>query len=797
MTAPFTLDDEYLRRLREQGIRPDATRAGRGIPRQPTIGPRRDGLPSAPEPSMAGAALEFLIRAASPPVDMVMSAGELGDAVRRRDVGDAAWAIPGLIPLAGSIKNVGRAGKEALESLVSQTGRVAKANLTDESVAKVFDGLNAEQAMKAAQRGRHLKQNPNTGQYIGAPRGLDSPEKLRANRARVDAKVAAGVDNATWYDRARDAIASISDFDPATMRPDSEGGLMAKLFSRGGAAYSPQASPKKETNDFVKQYIAKTMSGQDVKPAMQAQADNVARGFDIDPFTGRVKMTPEDIKLGEKTGPYGDAKDPTIPDEDLYDTANDLWHGRVMGYRGTADDPDALFDRGFTAAEHGWLTGENLLLSDRANRRGLMPPGMKEFRWTPRRGQAATWGAERRADAILEMDQRDAAYLEKMADFERRKAAGEKVTRPTKPVRMTPEELDAYARYGVDDAINEQTASITPEFAPGGGTGMLTGFGDLPEALRNDFSRQSIAASGRYNPVLKALRQYQQPVETMRGEWVDNITGQLESNLVDVARPLVGTDANILKPATATTDAVTSAQKLSPASRAMMEFTAGIEGVTRAQQGVGMRHFIPANSSFRAGEKTGARIAGDPAELAKAKEALEAAGLNVLDDGDGILVGRFAPDGQTWNDDVDGKEVQAAIKKAVLKKPISVDITPGRLQAGLVTVPWGEEGSGQVARFLDQQLSRPDVVAGAQRLDEGGLPEVLDARYRVAEQFGQQQNLPIRRDVQKMMDILRQPNGFRSFQDYVRRNGYEGLPAIALMLGGAGLASQTGRRDER
>lgn len=788
-TSPMTLDERQRQMEALKLLAPaDATK-------------RTPGAEARPDPVMQ--TLQFLAEIA-PGTGELISANDFNEARKGGDKLGMALAAVGMLPVVGAVGRAGKKGaaklaEEGLEALAKKSGKVAAANLTDESVAKVFENLTPEEALKAAMQGRHLKQNANTAQYIGAPRGLDSPGKLGANRVRVDSKVEAGLFNAPWYDRARDAISRVSGFDPATMAADSPEGLRAKLLSRGGAAYSPQASPKKETNDFLKQYIAKTISGTDVKPAMQAQADNVARGMDIDPFTGRTKLTPDEIKLGEKTGPYGDAKDPTIPDEDLYDTANDLWHGRVMGYVGNKTDPEGLFDRGFTAAEHGWMTGENLLMAKRAQDRGLIPEGMESFNWTPRRVQAATWGAERKAQALVEEGEREAKYLKELAKFERAKAAGKKgLTKPTAPKRMTEKELMDYSKYGIDDALGEQVAAITPEFAPGGGTGLLTGFDKLPESLRNQFSRQSLEASGKYNPVLRALEQYQEPVQMVRGEWVDDLTGALESNLSDVARPLIGTDANILKAATETKEAVKGGQMLSPASKAMMEFTAGVEGVTRGQQGVGMRNFIPANSSFSASEKTGARIAGSAEELAKAKQALQGAGLDVLDDGDGLLVGRFASDGQTWNTGLDGKEIQKKIKDAIVNAPISVSIEPGRLEMGLERMPWGAEGSGQVAQYLDRQLSRPDVIAGAQRLDEGGLPSVLDQRYKVAETFGREQGLPIRGDMQKLMDLLRQPNGFQKFQEYVKKNGYEGLPAIAMMLGGAGLASQSlpARRDE-
>lgn len=146
-------------------------------------------------------------------------------------------------------------------------------------------------------------------------------------------------------------------------------GQMASLFSRGGAAYSPQATPPTEMNSFIRQHNAQVIGGQQIIPRTGSQARNVAKAYDIDPATGMYVFNPEAIKLGKKTGPYADAKDPTIPSTDLYKTASDIWHGRVMGY---SDPGGKTFSRGFTPQEHGFLTGENLLLANRAEQKDLL-----------------------------------------------------------------------------------------------------------------------------------------------------------------------------------------------------------------------------------------------------------------------------------------------------------------------------------------------------------------------------------------------------------------------------------------
>lgn len=693
-------------------------------------------------------------------------------------------------------------GGEAAVETAAKAPRVAASNLTDESIAALFDGKNAAEADAIARAGGHLKQNPNTGQYIGAPRGVDSPGKLGAMRRKVDQKVEEGLFNANWYDRARDTAEEVTGF-RGGMDPASTEGRMASLFARGSAAYSPQASPANEINSFLRQHNAKVLAGQDVQARMADQMTNVARAYDIDPVTGRITLTPERIELGNKTGPYADAKDPTIPEETLYKTANDLWHGRVFGYRGDATNPDVLFDRGFTPQEHGFLTGENLLMADRAGAKGLVPPGeAAPYNWTPRSGQAATWGAERLRQMVDAQNEMLAKYQKDLAKYERAKAAGKRASKPATPEVRSLQEMMAEAAGGIDNAANLNTAAITAEFAPGSTSGFFRGFGNVPSAVQEQFARESLAQRGDYNPVLGALSVFQRPIRSVQGEWVDNATGAVERNLTDVSRPLVDKRNSVLGVNDQGAPKL-GGMRMSDQSRAGLEFASAIEGVTRGQQGVGMGLFTPANASFKATEKTGARIDGAPGALAKVKDELAARGLDVMDYGDGgLLVGRYAPgsaSGASWNDAVDGVEVQKLIREAAAKGPGSLEITPGRLESGLMTVPWGEEGSGQVARFLDAQLSRPDIMAAAQRLDAGGVPAVIARQQQVGRELLGPYGVSNREDVNKLLSLLAgSGGGFQNFQRYVRENGFQGLPALALMAGGAGaLAASRPPQQER
>ena len=141
--------------------------------------------------------------------------------------------------------------------------KAAARNQKKGATSTVFDNVtDYDEAMAMARRGAHLKQDK-SGQYIGGPRTdgsygmtVDSPQALAAMRRSADDQVEEGLYNAAWYDRARSAAT------------DAAGGANteASLFARGGAAYSPQATPPTEMNSFFKQHNAKVVLGEDVTP---------------------------------------------------------------------------------------------------------------------------------------------------------------------------------------------------------------------------------------------------------------------------------------------------------------------------------------------------------------------------------------------------------------------------------------------------------------------------------------------------------------------------------------------------
>ena len=685
-----------------------------------------------------------------PGVGTALSARDFERARRDGDVLGMGLSALGMIPVAGGVpRTVMMAAKKG--------GKKGK-----KAVATVFDGVtDYDQALQMALRGKHLKRTPE-GKYVGAPADVDSPQKLSRNRQAALGKVEEGAFNADWYDRARNTATEVSGGDAP----------MAAMFARGGAAYSPQATPEVEVGALLRQHNAKVLRGEDAVPRTGSQARNVARAY-TENATGGYDIDPSAVRLGKKTGPYADAKDPTIPSESLYKTANDIWHGRVMGY-------GENFSRGFTPQEHGFLTGENLLLANTAQRKGFGQGTLPEgYEWTPRSAQAATWGAQR-----LEKYKGDYANAVKKALREGK--------RP--PKAASEEELVARASYGIDSAVPRYTANDTFEFVTGENTGHLAGLNRADEATRTAYTDAMGEAylrtpSGAMrDPIYDSFQMYQREALPTQGTYV-NSQGVLERNPGFTARPLVSLRSSDLG-TTASGKAKRGGPEMVPEDVRAMRYAAALRGLTTGQEATGFNKFTPANASMKGAEKTGARYTAKNAdELEAARKAFEAQGLDVVQVGDGLNIGKFPDDaGKTA---FDAKELQKRVKAA--SQGLSGKTVAGRWETGLETVPWTrEQGTGQTTRAIIERLvDNPDyaVKDAAKRIDASRFRESMKPMNEIDRALAAEKNLPIREDLMKLREMLSEV-GLEGVIDYVKKTGGVALPAIAAVPTLSSLLSQ-------
>jgi hypothetical protein len=665
------------------------------------------------------------------------------------------------------------------------------------SVANTFEGVtDYDVAMGLARDAQHLKQGKG-GQYAGAPRDVsgtgenltvDSPEALELMRANLDQKAKEGLFNASWYDRSRGTGADLSGFDMTDYSPENLAtpeANMASLFARGTAAYSPQYTPLSEVNAFAKQHNAKVVLGEDLIPKTRSQATNVNNAYMLDDLSGRYSFDPTAITLGKKTGPYADAKDPTIDPKNLYKTANDLWHGRVVGYS-QPDNKD--FNRAFTPQEHGFLIGENLLAADRANAAGLTPAGYApgEYSWTPRSVQAATWGAQRienaadsqaKALAVFEADK--AAYDNDLAVWESNgRPKGQKPKAPKAPKTMTPEEMEQYAQYGIDDAVDENLASMTAEYMPG------FSVKQAPELfqdndLANQFSDVMAEATGKYDPTLRALQTYSLPTQEIPGGYM-NSADVFEENK-GYNSPMLGSTYSPLRqdvePGPYQKDLGTKkvGPQMDEATQKALTLASMMSATRNAQEGTGANMFIPERSTHRKNQLNAAQMEGDRASIEQAIASMRGVpGLDVVDMGDVARITQF-PGNKTPLTPI---EIQEAIKSALV--PNDVKVRRGRLDSASYWPNWGEEGSGQMTESFLSDLDALNIPNVYDRLNTPDFVDPVRRENEARNAFFEKYGLTSRPDLKKFTDLLGQ-EGPKSIRDFVAKYGSRGLPAI---LGG-------------
>lgn len=684
-----------------------------------------------------------------PYVGTALSARDFERARREGDALGMGLSTLGMVPVVGGIPRT-------LMMAAKKGGNKAK-----KAVGTVFDNVtDYATAQTMALRGNHLKRTPE-GKYVGAPADVDSPQKLSRNRQNALRKVEEGAFNANWYDRARDTATDVSGGDPA----------MAALFARGGAAYSPQATPEVEVGALLRQHNAKVLRGEDSVPRTGSQARNVARAY-TENAGGGYNIDPQVIRLGKKTGPYADAKDPTIPSESLYKTANDIWHGRVMGY-------GENFSRGFTPQEHGFLTGENLVLADTAQRKGfgkdVLPEG---YEWTPRSAQAATWGAQR-----LEKYKGD--YAKSVSKALR------KGKRP--PKAPSEDELVKRASYGIDSAVPRYTANDTFEFVTGENTGHLAGLNRADEATRTAYTDAMGEAYLRTptgamrDPIYDSFQMYQREALPTEGTYL-NSQGVLERNPGFTTRPLVSLQPSDLG-RTASGKAKRGGAEMVPEDVRAMRYAAALRGLITGQEATGFNKFTPANSSMKTVEKTGVRYTAKNAdEIEAARRAFEDKDLDVVQVGDALHVGKFPVE---VGPQVPGGIVQKRVNAA--SKGLSGVANAGRWETGLEVVPWtNEQGTGQTTRaILERLVDNPDyaVKDAAKRIDAGRLRGAMKSMNEVDRALAAEKNMPIREDLMKLREMLSEV-GLEGVIDYVKKTGGVALPAIAAVPTLSSLLSQ-------
>jgi len=280
----------------------------------------------------------------------------------------------GAIPIGGmalgAITDVNRFGKGMYRVLRSPQIPMHRPKSITDPVLEIRD-KSLSDAIDMARTERHIIPDISKGadgQFIGAPRGMNTRMELKQMREEFDALVDDGIEGSDWYQRAREGTKKLLPGSKAD-RAEHSGQL---------AVLSAQADPSPNLGWTIEANNEFAAGNNVFMVRTQKQADKI-----VDAHTGVIPPGEHyDEILGLKTHNYEQSLN---PDKDFPTTGtNDIWHGRSFGYK---MDDGSEFDRGFSPQEHRFLDHETVLAVDRANARNL--GGRSD--WTAPEIQAAAW----------------------------------------------------------------------------------------------------------------------------------------------------------------------------------------------------------------------------------------------------------------------------------------------------------------------------------------------------------------------------------------------------------------------
>ena len=614
--------------------------------------------------------------------------------------------------------------KSAKPSLAAKPKRTAITQTPD------LRKMDTPSAVAAARSEPHLIQD-SSGQYVGAPRGVTTPEDIAAMRSAFDADVAQGAEGADWYTKARASDVDLAGPDPARQR----------LLAQEQALWSAQANPDTNLNFAIQGHNAYEMGVpmDKVRTGQQARTYREARDAGVD------------IPLGPKTGIYGQHLDPTVP----YATTgtNDIWHARGFGYT-NADG--GQFSRALSDQEHRFLDYETMLAVDRANADKLA--GRDD--WLAHEIQAAPWVAGKGRSLAQGI-------------------AG-KGNEPTEA-----QLAEGLRRAGMTypDFVPKYTANATYEIVPYSKSGHLEGIGAGDDAIRAEYSMQpglSWTGNSDRDMIYDALGAYQSPTINATGVYTPPGAppGEgLEINRAFVAQPLVGLTEGAVD----------------PASRGMLDFGEMLRGYLGGQ-GASAWHTTMTNVPSGQQGSLSIPMEGpvDAERLVALGELGKPYGLpDFVDTGRGVTLTNFYPGppsgtatGKNLKQGLAG-DINALMGSAPQRVKVDSSYLP-ILEAG-DDPRQGVPGSGYATDKLLELADRYPTAAG--KLESGNIRNRALAQADIDENYAARGFGATREDIQTARRIFAE-RGFEGLRE-ARRKGIA-LPGIAAFMSLYGLQDDEG-----
>jgi hypothetical protein len=220
-----------------------------------------------------------------------------------------------------------------------------------------------------------------TGQYVGAPNWVNSPQSLAKVRRDYVELVKDGIDGRDWYDQTNEFIRGAV---PSDLTPRQ----MAEVLAVTSARTSVGAN-----------------LGHAIKAINQHSAGAPLRagGFPGNMMPNTQRMLDGEMGVLASQPKVGQYATNLLSEFDSKRPVNDIWQGRAFGYR---KEDGSLWDSGFSDEQHAFMDRETRYLIDKLNNEKV--GGFDD--WDTKKLQAAGWTGVRKADPKIPMGNEAKSY---------------------------------------------------------------------------------------------------------------------------------------------------------------------------------------------------------------------------------------------------------------------------------------------------------------------------------------------------------------------------------------------------
>lgn len=667
----------------------------------------------------------------------------------------------------GKIRKAGKA-----VAAEARAGKRAASNVKKGKILNIRE-MVPDEALAAVRSGGHLKQDTN-GQYIGAPRGINSPQKLSAWRqeryrllAEANANAPLGRD---WYDRAASGIKELAGPNPqdqydqvrtmgvtsAQATPDTNlaFGLKAQHDYTNGLREGNVVRTKQTYNSFLKGRRTGQIPLGAKTEQYAAKFDPTMAEYDYDKAAG---------KLVKGKGPNGSS----IRSSLTGGSTNDIWHARVMGY---GDN----FSQRMTPQQHAFVDAESLLMADWANRTKL--GGSAD--WDLRTVQAQPWVFQKGRDLFKKNHAKslDEGFMKASQEYT--------------------DHFDKYTAHATDEAI------------PGKGIGHLPDLTTMSDADKAKYTEQVRRAysnpqgDGRWRDrTLDSQRISQRPQVTAQGYYKEP-DGSVSTNPVTVSRPLVHhsqtSPTEYVDPKTGEILPDTDVG-IGTSARNNLDARANDVAYLRAQNaGAYSKVFQGAKTRNQGGLLVGSDGPRTPEQMRSLQAAGKEYGLpDVVDYGDSVLLNRF------WPPEVNPDQMKKAQKGLLTtiheQVPGLKSIDRVRVEGGLADysdeLSAANQGKGKATRKYLKAMKEIPGAWDARNSDPGRAASL--AEHAGIDSSWARKAGGVRDDIQNMRRVQAEnPEDQLGALERALKSGVP-LPAIGAVGAGFSLGYQNPEEEKR